>query len=217
MLVTGFEPFGGRSANPSELVARKLEGRRIAGRPVVVCVLPVETEGLRARLEAAIAQEEPELLLGTGQAAGRTAVSLERVAVNTLDFSVPDNAGELRQNEVIDRSGPHARLSPMPFAEIVEQWQQHGVPGYLSNSAGTHLCNQMLYESLGIAETISPPLTAGFIHLPNLPEQAVADGAETTASMSLDLMEKAVELAIATTIPWIERRNAGRQAAAVGA
>lgn len=217
VLVTGFEPFGGRPANPSEQVARKLEGRLIAGRRVVVRVLPVETDAVRAALQEAIDSEQPELVLGTGLAPGQPAVSLERVAVNMLDFSVADNAGELRKNEAIDRGGPHARLSPMPFAEIVEAWQRHGVPGYLSNSAGTYLCNQMLYESLGIAETISPPLTAGFIHLPNLPEQAIADGAETTASMSLDLMEKAVELAIATTIPWIERRNAGRQAAAVGA
>jgi pyroglutamyl-peptidase len=215
-LVTGFEPFGGSSVNPSELVARSLEGRLIAGRRVVARVFPVETSGVGDRLRQAFEEEQPELVVCTGLAAGRTAVSLERVAVNMLDFEQPDNAGEERKNEPISRGGPDARLSPMPIADIVEAWQREGVPGYISNSAGTYLCNQILYEVLGIAESVSPPVTAGFIHLPYLPEQAIAAGAGNSPSMSLELMNRAIELAIAATIPSIERRNAGRQAAAAG-
>ncbi len=214
--MTGFEPFGGSSMNPSELVARSLEGRLIAGRRVVARVFPVETSGVGDRLRQAFEEEQPELVVCTGLAAGRTAVSLERVAVNMLDFEQPDNAGEERKNEPILRGGPDARLSPMPIAEIVDAWQREGVPGYVSNSAGTYLCNQILYEVLGIAESVSPPVTAGFIHLPYLPEQAIAAGAGNNPSMSLELMSRAIELAIAATIPSIERRNAGRQAAAAG-
>ncbi len=214
--MTGFEPFGGSSVNPSELVARSLEGRLIAGRRVVARVFPVETSGVGDRLRQAFEEEQPELVVCTGLAAGRTAVSLERVAVNMLDFEQPDNAGEERTNEPILRGGPDARLSPMPIADIVEAWQREGVPGYVSNSAGTYLCNQILYEVLGIAESVSPPVTAGFIHLPYLPEQAIAAGAGNSPSMSLELMNRAIELAIAATIPSIERRNAGRQAAAAG-
>jgi len=214
--VTGFEPFGGSDVNPSELVARSLEGRLIAGRRIVVRVFPVETSGVGDRLRQAFEEEQPELVVCTGLAAGRTAVSLERVAVNMLDFEQPDNAGEERTNEPILRGGPDARLSPMPIAEIVDAWQREGVPGYVSNSAGTYLCNQILYEALGIAESVSPPVTAGFIHLPYLPEQAIAAGAGNSPSMSLELMNRAIELAIAATIPSIERRNAGRQAAAAG-
>ncbi len=214
--MTGFEPFGGSDVNPSELVARSLEGRLIAGRRIVVRVFPVETSGVGDRLRQAFEEEQPELVVCTGLAAGRTAVSLERVAVNMLDFEQPDNAGEERTNEPILRGGPDARLSPMPIAEIVDAWQREGVPGYVSNSAGTYLCNQILYEALGIAESVSPPVTAGFIHLPYLPEQAIAAGAGNSPSMSLELMNRAIELAIAATIPSIERRNAGRQAAAAG-
>ncbi len=214
--MTGFEPFGGSSVNPSELVARSLEGRLIAGRRVVARVFPVETSGVGERLRQAFEEEQPELVVCMGLAAGRTAVSLERVAVNMLDFEQPDNAGEERKNEPILRGGPDARLSPMPIAEIVDAWQREGVPGYVSNSAGTYLCNQILYEVLGIAESVSPPVTAGFIHLPYLPEQAIAAGAGNSPSMSLELMNRAIELAIAATIPSIERRNAGRQAAAAG-
>lgn len=216
VLVTGFEPFGGSSVNPSELVARSLEGRLIAGRLVVVRVFPVDTSGVAALLRQAFEEERPELAVCTGLAAGRTAVSLERVAVNMLDFEQPDNAGEQRTNEPILRGGPDARLSPMPIAEIVDAWQSNGVPGYVSNSAGTYLCNQVLYEALGIAESVSPPVTAGFIHLPYLPEQAIAAGAGNSPSMSLELMTRAVELAIAASVPLIERRNAGRHAAAAG-
>ncbi len=216
VLVTGFEPFGGSSVNPSELVARSLEGRHIAGRLVVARVFPVDTSGIAALLRQAFDEEHPDLAVCTGLAAGRTAVSLERVAVNMLDFEQPDNAGEQRTNEPILRGGPDARLSPMPIAEIVDAWQSNGVPGYVSNSAGTYLCNQVLYEALGIAESVSPPVTAGFIHLPYLPEQAIAAGAGNNPSMSLELMTRAVELAIAAAVPLIERRNAGRQAAAAG-
>jgi pyroglutamyl-peptidase len=216
VLVTGFEPFGGSSVNPSEQVARSLEGRLIAGRRVVARILPVETAGIGDLLRQAFEEERPELVVCTGLAASRTAVSLERVAVNVLDFEQPDNAGEARTNEPILRGGPHARLSPMPIAEILEAWESNGVPGYVSNSAGTYLCNQVLYEALGIAESVSPPVTAGFIHLPYLPEQAIAAGAGNSPSMSLELMTRAVELAIAATVPLIERRNAGRQAAAAG-
>jgi pyroglutamyl-peptidase len=216
VLVTGFEAYGGRDVNPSELVARSLEGRLIGGRLVVVRIFPVETSEIPERLQQAIAEEHPDLVICTGLAPGRTAVSLERVAVNMLDFETPDNAGEVRKNEPILRGGPDARLSPMPIAEIVDAWQSNGVPGYVSNSAGTYLCNQTLYEALGIAESVSPPVTAGFIHLPYLPEQAIAAGPGNSPSMSLELMKHAVELAIAATVPWIERRNAGRHAAAAG-
>ncbi len=214
VLVTGFEPFGGSSVNPSEMVARSLEGRLISGRRVVARVFPVETASIAERLRNVFAEEQPDLVVCTGLAAGQPAVSLERVAVNMLDFEQPDNAGEQHKNEPILRGGPDARLSPMPIAEILEAWQQNGIPGYVSNSAGTYLCNQILYEALGIAESVSPPVTAGFIHLPYLPEQAIAAGAGNSPSMSLELMNRAVELAIAATVPSIERRNAGRQAAA---
>ncbi len=219
VLITGFEPFGGEKVNPSELVARSLEGRIIAGRPLAVRVFPVETRNIGERLQKAVAEESPDIIIGIGQAAGRTAIALERVAVNVLDFIQPDNVGVMRKNDHITRGGPDARLSPMPFSEIVAAWTENGIPGYVSNSAGTYICNQALYEALGIAETVTPPIVAGFVHVPYLPAQAAALGADGTPSMAFELTKRAIEIVIETVVPWVEQRTErgpARPAAAKG-
>lgn len=213
VLITGFEPFGGEKVNPSELVARSLEGRLIAGRLAVVRVLPVETRNVRERLERAIAEESPDVVIGMGQASGRMAMALERVAVNVLDFRIADNVGVMRKNDQIVRGGPDARLSTLPFGEIVEAWNENGIPGYVSDSAGTHLCNQALYEALSLVENAAPPIVAGFVHLPYLPAQAVTAGAATTPSMSFELMKRGMEIVIETVVAWVEHRSPERGAA----
>lgn len=206
VLITGFEPFGGEKVNPSELVARSLEGRLIAGRPLAVRVIPVETRNIGERLGRAIDETSPDIVISMGQAGGRSSLAIERVAVNVLDFVQPDNVGVMRKNDPVTRGGPDARLSPMPFGEIVAAWAENGIPGYVSNSAGTYLCNQLLYEALGIAENASPPVVAGFVHLPYLPAQAMTLGPERTPSMSLDVMKRAMEILIETVVPWVEQR-----------
>jgi len=208
VLITGFEPFGGDRVNPSELVARSLEGRLIAGRPVAVRIMPVETRTLRDRMERALLEEQPDIVIGLGQAGGRCAVALERVAVNVLDFEHPDNVGVMRKSEPIVRGGPEARISNLPFERIVEAWHGSGVPGYVSNSAGTFICNQWLYDVLGLVENAVPPVLAGLVHLPYLPAQAINAGPESNPSMSFDLMKKAIEVMIETVVPWSEHRGA---------
>jgi pyroglutamyl-peptidase len=210
-LLTGFEPFGSHHVNPSELVARALEGRLIAGRVVVVRILPIETRSLSDRLEAALRETQPQFVVGTGLAAGRTGLALERVGINVLDFEHPDAVGTTRKNDHIQRGGPDARLATLPLAEITEAWEKVGVPGYVSNSAGTFLCNQWLYEMLGLTANANPPVPAGFIHLPALPAQALELGVERTPSMTLELMRKGVEAAIETIAAWLETRPAPPQ------
>jgi pyroglutamyl-peptidase len=217
VLVTGFEPFGGEKVNPSELVARSLEGRLIAGRPISVRVLPVETRNVGERLRRAIAEESPDIVICMGQAGGRSALALERVAVNVLDFKQADNVGVMRKNDPILRGGPDARLSPMPFSEIVNAWSENGIPGYVSNSAGTYICNQALYEVLALAEMASPPIIAGFVHLPYLPAQAAVLGPESTPSMALEIVKRGMEILIETVVPWVEQRTPERGAARTAA
>jgi pyroglutamyl-peptidase len=211
VLITGFEPFGGEKVNPSGLVARSLEGRLIAGRLVSTRVLPVETRNVRERLERALAEESPEIVICVGQAGGRPALALERVAVNVLDFDGPDNAGVLCKNEPAVPGGPDARLTNFPVDDVVDAWSRASIPGYVSNTAGTFVCNQTLYELLGLVESASPPILAGFVHLPYLPEQAIAAGAATTPSMSLELMKRGLEILIETVVPWVERRAPERE------
>lgn len=204
VLVTGFEPFSSSRINPSEQIVRSLEGHRIAGRTLIARVFPVETRTLHGRLETALREIEPDIVVSLGLASGRTALAIERVAVNVLDFSIPDNAGITCVNEPIVRGGPDARLSNLPVGAIATAWAEREVPGYVSNTAGTYLCNQLLYETLAFAERAEPPLAAGFIHLPSLPAQAIAAGPQSHPSMSLDLMKKGIEVAIETIVAWVE-------------
>ncbi|MHB8177002.1 MAG: pyroglutamyl-peptidase I [Vulcanimicrobiaceae bacterium] len=207
VLITGFEPFGEERVNPSELVVRSLEGRVIAGSPVSTRILPVETRSLHDRLETLFLEEQPDIVLGTGLAGGRASLALERIAVNVLDFEQPDNVGVMRKNDQIVRGGPDARLSNFPFERILDAWHENGVPGYVSNSAGTFLCNQLLYESVALTEGSPSPILAGFVHMPYLPAQAIAAGAQANPSMSFELMKRGIELLIETLVPWVEHRT----------
>jgi pyroglutamyl-peptidase len=205
VLILGFEPFGGDKINPSEMVARSLEGRLIAGRPISVRVLPVETRTLRERIEQVLNEEDPDIAIVLSLFGGRNAVAVERLAVNVLDFDT-DNVGVMRKSDAISRGGPDARLSNVPLERVVEAWHANGVPAYVSNSAGTFVGNQALYELLGLTENAATPVIAGLVHLPYLPAQAIAVGSEATPSMTYDLMKKALEILIETLAPWVDQR-----------
>ncbi len=193
VLVTGFEPFGGDQDNPSELVARAVAGRLIQRRRIATEVLPVETALLRGRLEAAVMRHQPDLILCLGEAKNRKTLALERVAVNLLNFDQPDNAGELRRKSAIAPTGPYARLCNLPLDDILDAWNRAGITGYVSNTAGSFLCNQVFYEALGFAERLQPAGVAAFVHLPR-------------SSMSIAAMQQAVELLIASVVRWMEHR-----------
>jgi pyroglutamyl-peptidase len=196
VLLTGFEPFGPHSVNPSELLARSLEGRIIGGRLIRGRVLPMQSRTLRGHLETALREERPEFAIGIGYAPGRASLALERIGVNVLDFAIPDNSGDTRKNEAVLPGGPDAQLTTLPLDEILRAWTSAGVPGYISNSAGTYLCNQWLYEALSLTSKAPAPPPVGFIHVPALPEQAAQLGASNTPSMTLELMLKGIETAI---------------------
>jgi pyroglutamyl-peptidase len=207
VLIAGFEPFGGDKISPSEMVARSLEGRLIAGRQISARIIPVETRNVSERFEQALLADKPDLAIVLSQYGGRTALAMERVAVNVLDFEFPDNVGVMRKGDVVHRGGADARLSNLPFERVVDAWHANGVPGYVSNSAGTFIGNQALYEILGLTEHAVPPVVAGLVHLPYLPAQAITAGCESNPSMSFDLMKKGIEIMIETIVPWIEQRT----------
>ena len=179
----------------------------ISGRPVAVRVLPVETRNIRERMEQALLQEEPDIVICTSQMGGRTSLTLERVAVNVLDFESADNVGVMRKGDPVVRGGPEARISNIPFDRIVEAWHANGLPAYVSNSAGTSVGNQVLYEMLALTEHASSPVLVGLVHLPFLPAQAIAAGSEANPSMSLDMMKKGIDILVETIVPWVEQRT----------
>ena len=213
VLVLGFEPFHEFKVNPSEMLVRGLEGRLLSGRLVVGKVLPAETRSMEQRLRDILHEEQPEAVIGTGLAAGRTGLALERIGVNLIDFEKADAVGTVRKEEPIARGGPEARLTTLPLDRIKAAWDAQAVPGYISNSAGTFLCNQFLYLALGLASEMNPPPVCGFIHLPCLPAQAVELGAERTPSVALELMKKGLEVAIETIVPWLEAKPTEKVAA----
>lgn len=195
LLVTGFEPFAGHAANPAEEVAKALDGRAVGDALVRSAVLPVhhaEAERLVARL---VEESAPVAVVHLGLAAGRARIALERVAVNVMEFDTPDNAGFRGHGLPCVPGGPAAYFATLPLAEILAALLAEGVPAYVSNTAGTYLCNQTLYATLHRLSRRRQPAPAGFIHLPLLPSMVAASGLEQP-SMDAGLMVRAVEIAL---------------------
>ncbi len=197
-LVTGFEPFGQSKVNPSEQVVQALTGHTFAGFAVETAVLPVHRFQGPQKLLALVQQINPNAVVCLGEAGGRTAVSIERVAVNLLDFGIADNGGLAVQDEPIAADGPAAYFTTLPVRALHQAVAAAGVPAELSLSAGAFLCNQVTYELLHFLACQQWAIPAGFVHLPWLPEQA-ASQAPVRPSMALEAMATAV-ITILTTL-----------------
>lgn len=161
--MTGFEPFGGDARNPSQEVVAALP-ERISGRVIRRGLLAVDATSALPALSRLIAETEPAAVLMLGLAAGRPQPSLERVAVNRLDHHRPDNAGRTAISEPIVHDGPDAYLSSLPLRAIATAWREAGIPGTLSDTAGTFLCNAVFYQARHLLRDRAP---AGFLHLPD--------------------------------------------------
>jgi pyroglutamyl-peptidase len=209
-LVTGFAPYGGRGLNPSAELARALDGARIAGLAVVGRTLPVAMEGLAGRIESVLVETEPALVIALGLAPGEAMIRLERFAVNLADFEIADNAGDRLVNAPV-APGAVARAATLPLRAIEEALLAEGIPVRLSTSAGTYLCNAVLYLLLAALERRGRRVPCGFVHLPYLPQQVAEMFAAAragrlevnqradTASMDLAVMERALRRAIAVS------------------
>lgn len=172
ILVTGFEPFGGEATNPSMELVRALEPQ-IGAAHIHTAILPVTASGgLQAAIEA-IEKIGPDAVVCVGQAGGRCAVTVERLAVNVDDFSIPDNEGQQPRNLPIVAGGPDAYLSTLPIDKMVEAMRGAGVPAAVSNSAGTYVCNHVMYGVAHYLHQHRPTAISGFIHIPYLPQQVL--------------------------------------------
>jgi pyroglutamyl-peptidase len=171
VLLTGFEPFGGSHVNPSEQVVRTLARDGVPGVALHSVILPVDRQGGPATLLNAVRALHPEAILCLGEAARRAAISIERVALNLLDYRMADNAGHQVIDEPIVPNGPAAYFVTLPVRAMLEAVRMAGIPTELSLSAGAFLCNQVTYELLHYLTTHQLDIPAGFVHLPALPEQ----------------------------------------------
>ena len=198
VLLTGFEPFGGQSLNPSWEVARALHGQAIAGAQVSAVQLPCVFAKALPALQQALAQHRPDLVLALGQAEGRSDLSLERVAINLMDARIPDNAGEQPIDVPVVAGGPAAYFSTLPIKAMVAGLRQAGFPASVSATAGTFVCNQVFY---GLQHLLAgQDVRSGFMHLPLLPEQAALWPGPTLPSWPVQQQVAGVQQALALLV-----------------
>lgn len=177
ILLTGFDPFDGHTLNPSWRIAQALDGQRIAGHRVVSAQLPTIFGASLQELDALIARHNPAVTLCLGQAGGRQALSLERVGININDARIPDNAGCQPIDTPVVPGGPAAYFSNLPVKAMLQAVQCAGVPCEVSQTAGTFVCNHVLYGLMHLLHrqrtqaTGSAGARGGFMHVPWLPEQ----------------------------------------------
>lgn len=195
ILLTGFEPFGTDSENPSGDAVRLLASTWQGPEQLVTAVLPVTFDGAGARLRELIAEHSPDLIISTGLAGNRAALSFERVAVNLRDARIADNAGEQPIDTPVVPAAASALFATLPVKAMTAAVADAGVPAELSLSAGTFVCNDVMFQAIDAAGHAR----AGFIHLP------WADGQKPAPAPTLPLaeiargIEVAIRAALATT------------------
>ena len=170
LLITGFDPFGGESVNPAFEAVRLLPDE-IAGFELRKLEIPTEFIRSGVLLKEALRADRPDAVLCVGQAGGRAAVTPERVAINLMDARIPDNAGYQPIDMPVEPDGPAAYFSTLPVKAIAARIQSDGLPASVSNTAGTYVCNSLLYTLLHTAALEYPGLHGGFLHVPYAMEQ----------------------------------------------
>ncbi|MFH2110447.1 MAG: pyroglutamyl-peptidase I [Candidatus Bathyarchaeota archaeon] len=196
VLLTGFEPFGGSHVNPSIEACRRLEGETVNGHRVMVEMIPLRYDEMRAGLLAAIKKHRPSAIICTGQS-GVATINLERLAINVADARIPYNCGTQPVDKPIVEDGPVAYWSRLPLRSILKALRDAGIPSVISNSAGTFGCNHVFYELMHHLDEEGLDIPAGFIHVPPLPEQVADKG---TPSMSLETTVRALRIATEETV-----------------
>ena len=194
ILVTAFDPFGGEKINPAQQAVEHLADT-IGGANIHKLIVPTVFGKAAEDVIAAMDSLRPDAVICVGQAGGRKAVTPERVAINVMDANIQDNAGKQPNDEPVVAGGPAAYFSTLPIKAMVQAIRDAGLPGEISNSAGTFVCNSLLYSVLHHAALHMPETRAVFVHVPYIPEQTA--GKENVPSMPLEDIVRALSAAIA--------------------
>ena len=195
VLLTGFDAFGGASLNPSWLAVQALDGEEVDGHTLLAAQLPTTFEGSHQALASLLKRHKPVLVICVGQAGGRSALSIERIAININDASIADNAGQRPVDAPVIPGGPAAYFSTLPIKAMLRALLQAGVAAEVSQTAGTFVCNHVFYGLMHALATQQglKRTRAGFIHVPYIPDQG-------TPNMLLADMVRGLRLAVACAL-----------------
>lgn len=202
ILVTGFDPFGKDTINPSIEAVKRLPDN-INGVEIMKLEIPTKFDESAILVQETIEQVEPAYVLHIGQAGGRREITPERVAINIDDASIADNAGNQPIDQAIQKDGETAYFSSLPVKAMVQYMREEGVASSVSNTAGTFVCNHIMYQTLHFVNKTHPTIQAGFIHIPFLPKQVV--DRPNVASMSLDEIVRGITAALKAMIDFSEQ------------
>ncbi|MFS9314014.1 pyroglutamyl-peptidase I [Streptococcus infantis] len=202
ILVTGFDPFGGEKVNPA-LEAVKSLPSVIHGAEIRWVEIPTVFYQSAEVLEAEIVRYQPDVVLCIGQAGGRASLTPERVAINQDDARIPDNQGNQPIDTPIRLDGEAAYFSTLPIKAMVQAIKEVGLPATVSNTAGTFVCNHLMYQALYLADKKFPHMRAGFMHIPYMIEQVI--NKPNTASMNLADIVKGIEATIGAIVDYKDK------------
>ena len=187
VLITGFEPFMNLKRNPSLEVLPLLQ-EEAKFLQVKTLVLPVVFDQVFESVKEAIDLFQPDAILHLGLAENRSKISLERVAINLKDARAKDNQGNQPIDEPILKGKKNAYFSSLPLRAMEAALKAEGIPVEISNSAGTYVCNNIMYHTLAYLEDMRLDVQAGFVHLPLMKEQAE----DHPSAMDLDKIKEAI-------------------------
>ena len=197
VLVTGFDPFGGESINPAWEAVKVIKDE-IAGAEIIKMQIPTVVGKSIAKIHDKMIEINPDIVIAVGQAGGRFGVTPERVAINVTDARIPDNEGNQPIDEVIFADGDSAYFSNLPVKAMVQAIKDAGYPSVLSNTAGTYICNHVMYGILYYIQKEFPNARGGFIHVPYAASQVV--NKPNTASMAIADITASLEAAIKAAV-----------------
>ncbi|CAI1492615.1 Pyrrolidone-carboxylate peptidase [Thermococcus nautili] len=196
VLVTGFEPFGGEEINPSWEAVKALP-EELNGATLLKVQLPVSFTRVREILPRLITKERPDIVLLTGQAGGRPNVTVERVAINVMDSTMPDNDGFKPEDEPVFEGAPDAYFATIPIKAVVKALRNAGIPAGVSNTAGTYVCNTAMFTALHTIAVSGMETKAGFIHVPFSHAQALEKPRPSMAQETInEAIRKALEMLV---------------------
>lgn len=201
VLITGFTPFGGEDINPAYEAVKNLDDI-INGAHIIKEEISTVFHKSIDELDNLIETENPNIVICVGQAGGRFHISIERVAINVDDARIADNEGNQLIDEKIYDDGENAYFSSLPIKAMVRRIREGGIPASISNTAGTFVCNHLMYGLLYLIHNKYPNIRGGFIHVPYSTGQVISKG--NVASMSIEDITKGLSFAIEAALEYDE-------------